>query len=308
MPKSKAILGAILVLTGAASYGVLATIVKLSYNQGYTPAEVTLAQFGIGMISIAILYYVFGFRQRAKHKTIQKKPFLKLLLAGIPLGLTSVVYYLAVQYIPVSVGTVLLMQSVWMGVVLEAILDKKVPSAAKIVASGFVIIGTLLATNVYYDWQTLDTTGIIWGLLSAVTYTCTIFASNRVVPEFGPLRRSFYMMLGGSMVVMLSFGPSLITGFNLDVLWPWGVLLAIFGTILPPILFNVGMPLTGIGFGTILSSIEIPVSVFMAYQLLSEPVNALQWFGIVLIILAITLMNLRSKNKTSREYEVNKEL
>jgi drug/metabolite transporter (DMT)-like permease len=33
----------------------------------------------------------------------------------------------------------------------------------------------------------------------------------------------------------------------------------------------------------------------MAYFLLSEKVNGLQWFGIVLIIAAIVLMNIRLK-------------
>jgi hypothetical protein len=45
--------------------------------------------------------------------------------------MTSVFYYLAVKYIPVSIGIVLLMQTVWMGVLLEMILkpqNKKVIS------------------------------------------------------------------------------------------------------------------------------------------------------------------------------------
>jgi hypothetical protein len=37
------------------------------------------------------------------------------MLAGTSLGMTSVFYYLTVKYIPVSIGIVLLMQTVWMG-------------------------------------------------------------------------------------------------------------------------------------------------------------------------------------------------
>jgi drug/metabolite transporter (DMT)-like permease len=57
---------------------------------------------------------------------------------------------------------------------------------------------------------------------------------------------------------------------------------------------NAGFPLTGIGLGSIVSALELPVSV-MAYVLLNEDVNATQWLGIVLIILAIVLMNINWK-------------
>jgi drug/metabolite transporter (DMT)-like permease len=57
--------------------------------------------------------------------------------------MTSVFYYLAVKYIPVSIGIVL-MQTVWMGVLLEMILEKKLPSTKKIVSVIIVLIGTVL--------------------------------------------------------------------------------------------------------------------------------------------------------------------
>ncbi len=77
----------------------------------------------------------------------------------------------------------------------------------------------------------------------------------------------------------------------------WGIILALFGTIIPPLLFNAGFPLTGIGLGSIVSALELPVSVLMAYFLLNEKVILLQWIGIVLIILAIVIMNVNFKKK-----------
>ena len=77
----------------------------------------------------------------------------------------------------------------------------------------------------------------------------------------------------------------------------WGIVLALFGTIIPPLLMNAGFPLTGIGLGSIISALELPVSVTMAYVLLNEDVNVLQWFGIILIIVAIIIMNTNSSKK-----------
>jgi drug/metabolite transporter (DMT)-like permease len=77
----------------------------------------------------------------------------------------------------------------------------------------------------------------------------------------------------------------------------WGIVLALFGTIIPPILMNAGFPKTGIGLGSIVSTLELPVSVLMAYFILQESVNLFQWIGIGLIILAIVLMNWKIKSQ-----------
>jgi threonine/homoserine efflux transporter RhtA len=47
------------------------------------------------------------------------------------------------------------------------------------------------------------------------------------------------------------------------------------------------IPTNGIGLGSIVSALELPVSVTMAFVLLNEDVKPFQWFGIVLIIIAI---------------------
>jgi drug/metabolite transporter (DMT)-like permease len=53
------------------------------------------------------------------------------MLAGTSLGCTSLFYYIAVQYINVSIAIVLLMQSVWFSVVVESFLTKNYPMQEK---------------------------------------------------------------------------------------------------------------------------------------------------------------------------------
>jgi drug/metabolite transporter (DMT)-like permease len=100
------------------------------------------------------------------------------------------------------------------------------------------------------------------------------------------------MLLGGAIIVFLFSIVTQSTPFNFEIFLKWGIIVALFGTIIPPVLLNSGFPLTGIGLGSIVSSLELPVSVLMAYFLLSEKINGLQWFGIILIILAIVVMNI----------------
>ena len=103
------------------------------------------------------------------------------------------------------------------------------------------------------------------------------------------------MILGGLIVVIFIFHSSINQEFTFDILLNWGIVLSLFGTILPPLLFTKGMPLTGMGLGAIVASIEIPVSIFVAYIWLSEAVSLFQWVGILLILFAVVLMNLQKK-------------
>ena len=289
--------GVFLVGLGATSYGMLATFVKLAYDENYTTAEVTSSQFILGILGVLIIS--FFQRITAKKKAIQasKKDIFQLMLAGTSLGMTSVFYYLCVKYIDVSIAIVMLMQTVWMGVLLEWILDKQIPSTKKIFSVLLVLAGTILATNLLNNSDTINYIGIFWGLLAAASFTTTMFTANRIATNISASQRSLFMLLGGAIIV---FGFAIftqVTPFNLSIFLKWGILLALFGTIIPPLLMNAGFPITGIGLGSIVSALELPVSVLMAYLILNETVIYSQWLGVIIILAAIVLMNINYKKK-----------
>lgn len=302
MSTNKVLKGVVLVGLGATSYGMLATFVKLAYadtsSNGlhYTPAEIISAQFLIGIIAL------LGINLYQKNKkgtaVVKASPIdiKKLLILGTSTGFTSIFYYLAVKFIPVSIGIVLLMQTVWMGVFLEMILDKKMPSKIKMLSVLIVLFGTALATNLFFNKLSLDWRGVVLGLLAAASFTTTMYAANKTALSVSSAQRSLFMLLGGSIIVFIFALLTQNTPFNFDIFYKWGILIAIFGTVIPPLLLNAGFPLTGIGLGSIVSAMELPVSVMMAYVVLGETVVFTQWIGILLIILAIVFMNIKFKS------------
>lgn len=295
MIQNKTLKGVLFVALGASSYGMLASFVKMAYQEGYTTAEVSGAQFSIGLFTVLLLNIFRKVNKNTNEVKIARHQILQLILAGTSMGFTSVFYYLSVRYISVSIGIVLLMQTVWMGVLLEMFLDKKRPSLQKIISVVITLIGTVLATNLLHNEITLDWRGFFWGLLAAAAFTTTMFGANKVAVEIPSIQRSFFMLIGGTLVVILFGLITQNTPFNYYIFLKWGIILSLFGTIIPPFLLNTGFPLTGIGLGSIVSALELPVSVTMAYFLLAEEVNWVQWLGIVLILTAIILMNIRFK-------------
>lgn len=284
--------GVLYVATGAASYGILATFVKFANNSGVSTAGLTFSQYFVGAIVLTILSFIFS-KSEKKIATKTAKPKLKLILFGSFLGLTSSFYYLSIQYVPVSVGIILLMQTIWMGVILEYFTDKNLVSKTKIIGAIAVIAGTILAAKVLEENTEISLKGIGFGLLAAASYTGTMYATNKISLNLPLLTRSKYLVIGGLLSILIFWNIEIFSNFDWLSLLKWGAFLGFFGTILPPVLFNKGIPEIGTGLGSIIAALEIPVSVFSAYLILNEQVTALQWLGIIIIILSVIYINLK---------------
>ena len=66
-----------------------------------------------------------------------------------------------------------------------------------------------------------------------------------------------------------------------------------FGSLVPPLLFNIGMPKIGSGLGTILSASELPTAVLMSTLVLHEAVTFSKWIGVIVILIGIAYPNFK---------------
>ncbi len=285
--------GAALVFIGAMSYGILATIVKYANNLGIHTSVLTFMQAFVGFVLLTLLAQTVK-----KTKAEQKTSKFKLILFGTSFGMTSIFYYLSIQYIPVSLGIILLMQSIWMGVLLEAILQRKFPTLQKFIGTIIILFGTLLATNIFFESATINWKGIALGMLAATSYTISLFASSNIETQTNSIIRSQYFVLGAVLFVLAYWNKDIVTYFVASDAFFWGTILALFGTVIPPLLFTRGIPLVGIGIGAIIAAVEIPVSILSAHLVLDERINVYQWLGVVIILVSVVLVNLPTqKNK-----------
>lgn len=279
---------ALIVFLGGCCYGVLSTVVKLAYAKGYTMSQVTGSQLIMGTL---ILWLIVLFTKKQK---LELGQIIKMLVSGIPVGLTGVFYYQSLQTLDASLAIVFLFQFVWIGTLLEWLIGGKVPSSSKIVSIVVLLIGTILSAGLLTDGITeLPMLGLMWGMLSAITFSAFIYISSSVGNELPPVQKSALLSTGGLLTVMALFPPTFVLDLNvLSGIAPYGFFLGLFGVVLPPILFAIGMPRVGVGLGTILAASELPVAVIMSAMILSEKVMIIQWLGVVIILGGIYLGNL----------------
>ncbi|MED4755497.1 DMT family transporter [Brevibacillus choshinensis] len=293
----------LLVFIGACSYGILSTIVKLAYGQGYSPAEVIGGQMFFGFV-LTWLPSLFFLRTKP-----QMRQLLLLVAVGLTVGTTGIFYYNALQYIPASVAIVLLFQFTWMGVLAEAILSRRLPDKQTVGSLVLLLIGTLLAGGLFESGglEQFNLIGVIFGLLSAVSYTLFLLSSGKVAITVHPWVRSSTMATGSLLLASLLYPPVfLFNGSLWDGLFPYVFLLAFFGILLPTVLFNFGIPHIGAGMAAILGAAELPMAVISSYFILHESVSLLQTVGVIVILIAIVLPEWlrqwgKRENSTSNE-------
>jgi drug/metabolite transporter (DMT)-like permease len=279
---------ALIVLLGGSSYGILSTVVKLAYSKGFTMSQVTGSQLITGTL---LLWLIVLFTKKQKLRLAQ---IVKLLVSGIPVGLTSIFYYKALQTLDASLAIVFLFQFVWIGTLLEWFIARKKPTSSKIISIIILLIGTVFSSGVLSGGITeLPWIGIMWGMLSAITFSAFIYISSSVENKLPPVQKSAILSTGGLITVMVLFPPTFLLNINeLSGLAPYGFFLGLFGVVLPPVLFAIGMPRVGVGLGTILAAAELPVAVIMSAIILAEQVMIIQWVGVIVILGGIYLGNI----------------
>ena len=290
-----------LVFLGAASYGILSTIAKLSYSAGFSAADATSGQMVIGLI---ILWSIVFFLERKK-TTVKatKSEAINLMLMGIPVALTSIFYYQSVLLLPASIAILLLFQFTWIGILFESISKKEMPSPAKIISALILLGGTVMASGVLATGiEGFSTKGIIYGLLASVSYALFIFFNGKTTIQISSAKKTAWMLTGATILTVIVYPPVfLFNGAIAQGYLIYGVPLALFGAVIPPFLFAVGIPKIGVGLSSIINATELPVAVLASSFVLSEVVTSSQWTGVIIILLAMIVPNvIESKIKKRR--------
>lgn len=279
--------GRVVVLLGAASFGILSTIVKLAYAKGFDVGQVVTSQLWLG--ALFCWFLVLGYKLAGTNISLHASKGWKILVSGFPLGMTSFAYYKCVEFVPASIAILLLFQFVWMGILLDFLLKRKLPSPLQTISVLVLILGTVLAAGIVDQSDlTWSLPGIGYGLLAAFGYAVFIYVN-------GTPNNAHFMLTaalrstGGALFSMLFFLPwEGLDGLFTNGLLNYGIPLAIFGLVIPPVFFAWGIPKIGTTEASILSGIELPVAVLSASVILHEYVSIWQWLGVLLILGAIT--------------------
>ncbi|MGO4276563.1 EamA family transporter, partial [Paenibacillus sp. TAF58] len=167
----------------------------------------------------------------------------------------------------------------------------KRPGKDKILSLVILFVGIIMASGYLGGGhEAVSWIGVALGLIAAVAYALFIWFSGKTANHVAPITRSAITLTGSFILVMVVFPPHfLVNGSLHEALLPWALLLALFGVVIPPLFYAIGVPRVGGGLATILSAAELPTAVVMSYVVLNESVNWVQWLGVGITMFGIAL-------------------
>ena len=289
----------LMIVIASSSYGILSTIVKLAMKNGFASSEAVTSQYLFGFLLAFILVL---FTQRTL-PSIQLKGWITLLFAGIFTATTGIVYGYSLDYLPASLAVVMLFQFTWMGLFLNCVLTKRLPTKIEVISLVFLFTGTILAAGVLdVDLTSIPWQGWAFGLAAALSFSIFIQINARQVTGVTTITRTFIVSAIALIVISIFLSPEIIWNGQLSAgLWKYGLALGLFGVILPIMLFSFAIPKVGGGLASILSAMELPVAILASVIVLHETLTALQFFGIVLVLIGMTLPPYLSMRKTKQK-------
>ncbi|MFJ7408856.1 MULTISPECIES: EamA family transporter [unclassified Lysinibacillus] len=286
----------LLIVIASSSYGILSTIVKVAMQHGFTTSEAVSSQYIIGFMLVATIFII---TQRQLPK-LSKNGLLILVSAGIFTGITGIVYGESLKYLPASLAVVMLFQFTWIGLLLDCIFHKRLPSRPEVISIIVLFAGTILAAGVLnVDLSGIAIQGWLFGFAAAFTFACFIQFNSRPVEGITTTSRVLIVSFVALIMISIFLNPEIAWNGKLftEGLWKFGLALGLFGIILPIYLFSIAVPKVGGALASILSAIELPVAVTVSVIVLHESLTLLQVVGIILVILGMLLPNMLANRK-----------
>ena len=260
----------------------------------------TLGVSCVRLIFAAVIYALFMLIKDRKKLKIDPRDIWMFLLSGVvSVAFFNFLYTYTVIHSQASIGVVLLYTSPIFTMILAAIFFKEKLTLKKIAALILVFAGCVLVSGLIGGSYKISFLVLITGLGSGLFWgSYTIFSRITLRKYTSETASVWSVILAG--VVMIPFAvkeqvPAQIVA-NPRIIW-WGIGIAVFSTVLPYALYTYGLTSVESGKASVIVSVELIAGNIVGMVIFGEPHDPLKITGIVLIVLAILILNLKLPKK-----------
>lgn len=278
--------GYLLGALAAASYGMNPLFALPLYSDGMDPYSVLFFRY---LFAIPIL----GIMLKARGRTfaVSRHDILPLVVMGLLLAMSSLSLFLSYNYMEAGIASTMLFVYPIMVAVIMAIFFRERITAQTASCIFVALVGIALLYK-GSDGATLDATGVMWVMVSALSYALYIVGVNRPrLKGIATLKLTFYALVFGFsiFIVCTDFGRAL----TFPSAWyKWGnlVALALFPTAISFLCTTQAIQYIGSTPTAILGALEPLTAVFFGVTVFGEALTPRLMFGIVMIIAAVSVL------------------
>lgn len=280
---SNKIKGIFYIAIASIAFGIMPILAKLAYKGGANPINTLALRFTFA----SIILFIYIKTKKLSLRVSKEQIKLILFMGVIGYSMTSILLFIAYNYIDVGIAGMILHTYPLMVMILSIIIYKEKFKIKKFLYLMVTTIGVFIMLDIKVG--SINTIGVVLVLLSALCYAIYVLgASNDKVKNIDSYVMTFYISIISAIVG--STTGIVTNSFNNPINF-YGIisilLIAFISTVVALMAFLKGVKLIGPTNSAIFSALEPIVSLVLGVIILGESISFKIIIGSTIIILAM---------------------
>ena len=302
---NKAVVGSILIILAGCFWGSMGIFVRRLDTYGFSSIQIVSIRVTLAALIFALVLLI---KDRAGFKVLRRDLPLFLGLGFGSILFFTVCYFTAITMMSLSTAAILLYTSpVWIMLMSVLFFHEKL-DRRKLTALVLAFAGCVLVSGI--SGGGLTPIGLLVGLGSGIGYGLYSILGTIALRRYSPYTVTTYTFIFAAVGSWIICRPAdMFDKFShaadLGFLVAFCCLTALITAVIPFLAYTCGLQNVEASKAGIIATIEPMVATLIGILVFSEPLTFMSGFGILLILTAIVLLNLKQK-QTDRNLERNK--
>lgn len=293
--KNKINIHFIYILLAAAFWGIAGIYVRILEKTAFSQMGIVFGRSFFTAIVLALFIF------------LKDKKLFKIKIKDIPFFVGAAVfsiilfnfsYYKTMSLTSLSVAAVLLYTAPFFVVIMSVFLFKERLDFKKAIACIIAFVGCLFVSGIFDSQNRITLPAIIFGLLTGFGYALyTIFSRVLINKGYDTFSITFYTFLFSAIfcLPLINITDTFSVMFSSKTVLITIVLMAIFNTVIPYILYTKGLLGVEASVAPIIATLEPVVATVTGVVIYSEKLTVSGAVGIVLVLGSVLILNLKVK-------------
>ena len=297
MEKSKRNIGPLLIILAGCFWGSMGIFVRRLTEYGFTAVQIVSIRVTLAALFFCIILLI---KDRSGFRIALRDLPLFLGLGFGSILFFTVCYFTAITMMPLSTAAILLYTSpIWIMLMSVLFFHEKL-SGKKLLALALAFAGCVLVSGISGEGITL--TGLLVGLGSGLGYGLYSILGTVALRKYSPYTVTAYTFLFAAAGSWLICGPADMISKFTAAQDPVSLLLfcgltALVTAVIPFLFYTLGLRTVEASRAGILATVEPLVATLIGVVVYDEPLTALSGLGILLILSAVVLLNMKQKGR-----------
>ena len=271
----------------------------------------TAGKYGLNEMQLVFLRTFFSALVLGIILLIKDKSLFKIrhkdLWLFIAAGILSIVlfnfcYYKTMSLTSLSVAAVLLYTAPFFVVIMSVCIFKQRLTVKKCAACVTAFVGCYLVTGAFGTGEALSAAALGFGLLTGFGYSLyTVFSSLMLNRGYSSYTITFYTfgfaLLG--CIPFTDFKSAAAVCINAPAVIPVAFLMAVFNTVIPYLLYTVGLCGVDASIAPIIAMVEPVVATIIGAAVYAEPITLSGAAGILIVLASVSVLNFKGRVKNA---------